>query len=560
MEIYNTIFKAGEMDYKFLLLVYRPEHSEGGNFMRKAAMLLMISLIAGTMSGCSGGAKQNGTAESTKTETIVSQEQGEDTGQKELDVLRIGVADLPKHMDPMRDVGNTGIRIHYNIFETLLLADQKDSFNQKPMIAESWERLDDYTVEFKLRKDIKFHNGDGMTSKDVKYSFDRLKKDLSGLELASSLMLTIKEVEIVDDYTVRLLTDIVDPILEDRVASSWGSWILPADYLEEVGDEAFALKPVGTGPYKVVSYSPQKIELERFEDYWGEKPAAKRIEYIVYPETAARITALVTGELDIIAQLPPDQVATVEADNNLRVISKNIANMHALRFNTQYGPLKDKRLRQALALAIDRQLLADTLWGGKAIVPKGHQYVEYGDMYFDDYPVAEYNLEKAKKLVAESDYNGEPINYELRNGYYTFGNEAAEAIVDMWKAIGVNAQVKFVEKQEMEQISNWSNSMRFPDPAGGLWLLWGEGSTPSKVHWVDMPQEFVDRGRELSSITDENRRKELAREMMEIWDDEAPGALLYYPFESWGIRKGLDWEPYSSQTMDFRADNFKVTE
>ena len=531
--------------------------------MRKAAMVLVASLIAGTLSACSGGGKQPETT-SAKTEVTAKEETGKEaeqpTGQTELEVLKIGVADLPKHMDPMRDVGNTGIRIHYNIFETLLLADQKDSFQQKPMIAEEWKRLDDYTVEFKLRKGVKFHNGDEVTAKDVKYSFDRLKKELPGLELASSLMLTIKDVEIVDDYTVKIITNTVDPILEDRVASSWGSWILPMDYLEEVGDEEFALKPVGTGPYKVVSYSPQKIELERFEDYWGEKPAAKRIESIVYPETAARITALITGEVDIIAQLPPDQIETVESQDGLRVISKNIANMHVLRFNTGYGPLKDKKVRQALSLAIDRQLLADTLWGGKAVVPKGHQYVEFGDMYFDDYPEAEYNLEKAKQLIAESDYNGEVINYELRNGYYTFGNEAAEAIVDMWKAIGVNAQVQFVEKQENKQISNWSNSMRFPDPAGGLWLLWGEGSSPSKEHWLDMPKEFLDKGREMSSITDNARRKELARELMEIWDEEAPGALLYYPFESWGVRDGLEWEPYSSQTMDFRANNFKVVE
>lgn len=528
--------------------------------MRKTALLLAISLLMGTLSACSGGKETGDIGSSAKTEEAVSQGEVGEKAENELEVLKIGVADLPKHMDPMRDVGNTGIRIHYNIFETLILADQKNGYEQKPMLAEEWNRIDDYTVEFKLRHGVKFHNGDEMTAKDIKYSFDRLKKDIQGIELASSLMSTIKDVEVIDDYTVRLITDSVDPILEDRVASSWGSWILPADYLEEVGDEGFASKPVGTGPYKVVSYSPEKVVLERFDDYWGEKPAAKQIEYIVYPETSARITALVTGEVDIITQLPPDQIETVKSQTGLKVISKNIANMHALRFNTTFGPLKDKRVRQALSLAIDRQLLADTLWGGQAIVPNGHQYPEFGDMYFADYPKEEYDLEKAKQLIAESDYNGELINYELRNGYYTFGNEAAEAIVDMWKEIGVNAQVKFVEKQTNTEISNWSNSMRFPDPVGGLWLLWGEGSSPSVENWTDMPQEFIDTGRRLASITDVEERKILARKLMDLWKEEAPGALLYYPFESWGVREGLEWEPYSSQTMDFRADNFKVVE
>lgn len=528
--------------------------------MKKVAMLLAVTLLVGSLSGCASGEKQTEATENTEA-AVTSQEVSEEAADsQEIEVLRIGVADLPKHMDPMRDVGNVGIRIHYNIFETLILADQKDNYEQNPMLAEEWTRVDDYTVEFKLRQGVKFHNGDEMTAKDIKYSFDRLKEGIQGTELAASLMSTIKEVEIIDDYTVRLITDAVDPILEDRIASSWGSWILPADYLEEVGDEAFALQPIGTGPYKVVSYSPEKIVLERFEDYWGEKPAAKRIEYILYSETSARITALITGEVDIITQLPADQIETVESQKGLNVISTNITNMHVLRFNTEYGPLKDKKVRQALSLAINRQLLADTLWSGQAIVPNGHQYPEYGDMYFGDYPTEEYDLEKAKQLIAESDYNNEEIYYELRNGYYTFGNEAAEAIVDMWKEIGVNAQVKYVDKQTNTQVSNWSNSMRFPDPAGGLWLLWGEGSSPQLESWTDAPEEFNEIGRELTSITDERRRKELARELMDIWEEEAPGALLYYPFESWGIRDGLEWEPYASQTMDFRADNFRVAE
>lgn len=531
--------------------------------MRKLALFLAIALMAGSMGACSKSEVKETNPSSAALEGESGKESGTAENQnqtQELEILKIGVADLPKHMDPMRDVGNVGIRIHYNIFETLLQADQKTDFSPKQMLAEEWKRVDDYSVEFKLKKGVKFHNGDEMTAKDIKYSFDRLKKGLQGMELAASLMNGIKDVEVVDDYTVKLTTETVDPILEDRIASSWGAWVLPADYLEEVGDEEFAVHPVGTGPYMVESYSPQKVVLERFEDYWGEKPAAKRIEYIVYPETSARITALVTGEVDIITQLPPDQLASVETQKGLNVISKNISNMHVLVFNTQYGPLKDKKVRQALSLAIDRQLLADTLWAGKAVVPRGHQFTEYGDMYLDDYPLAEYNLEKAKQLIAESSYNGETIEYELRSGYYTFGNEAAEAIVDMWKQIGVNAKVVFTEKVEYKQASNWSNTMRFPDPVGGLWLLWGPGSTASKKHWVDMSDEFIAKGEELASITDMEKRKTLEREMMEIWDEEAPGAVLYYPFESWGVRDGIEWEPYSSQTMDFRAENFKVTE
>jgi ABC-type dipeptide transport system, periplasmic component len=512
--------------------------------MKKAVGILLVILLSTLFFGCAGMPDSNN-----------AQSPG---GAKELEVLKIGVAALPQNMDPILNVGNTGIRIHFNVFETLLLADQKQNFALKPMLASSWKRIDDYTVEFTLKKGIKFHNGDELKAKDVQFSFNRLKEKLPGVELAASLLSVIKEVQVVDDYTVRIITKEVDPILEQRIASSWGSWIVPADYIAKVGNEAFAAKPVGTGPFKVVSYSPEKIVLERFDDYWGEKPHVKRIEYILYPETSARMTALVTGEVDIITQLPPDQIPVIEKEKNLAVKSLNISNMHVLIYNTQSGPLKDKNFRHALNLAIDRQLLCDTLWHGKAIVPRGHQYPEYGELYFKDYPVAEYNLEKAKQLVAESAYKGEVIEYELQPGYYTFGTEAAETIVNMWKKIGVNAKVVFKDKNDYKDVANWSNTMRFPDPSGGLWLLWGPGTTASKKTWVDMDPEFIKTGQELSSIIDPARRRELARKLMEIWDDAAPGTVLYFPFESWGIRKGLEWEPYSSQTMDFRAENFQV--
>lgn len=527
--------------------------------MKKLSLFLAV-LMCLSLAACGGAPSSSAPPASTSSPSSTQENtagSGTDT-EKELDVLRVGLAELPEQMDPMVHVGNVGIRIHFNIFETLILADQRDSYREKPMLAESWKRVDDYTVEFTLRKDVTFHNGDPLTSKDVVFSLKRLQSDIPNIELAASLMNTIKDVEAVDDYTVRVTTSVVDPILETRLASSWGAWILPADYINRVGDEAFNLEPIGTGPFKVISYSPSKVVLERYDGYWGEKPNIKRIEYIAYPETSARMTALMTGEVDLIAQLPADQIETIERQDGLKVISQNICNMHVLTYNTASDALKDKKVRQAMNLAIDRQLLADTLWGGKAVVPKGHQYPDYGDLYFDDYPTPQYDPEKAKALLAESSYNGEVVEYELKPGQYTFGSEAAEVIVGMWKEIGINAKIAFRDTKEYNNVSTWSNTMRFPDPVGGLWLLWGPGSTPFLKTWKDCPQSFVDAGNELASITDAARRKELARQMMEIWDEEAPGTVLYYPFESWGIREGFEWVPYSSQTMDFRAENFRI--
>ena len=179
----------------------------------------------------------------------------------ELDVLKIGVAALPDTMDPIIKVGNTGIRVQYNVFETLILCDQQDNSAKKPMLAESWKRIDDNTLEFTLRKGVRFHNGDELKASDVVFSMNRLKEGIANSELAASLMSTVKEAKAIDDYTVQIITDVVDPILEDRLASSWGSWIMPESYVKQVGNDGFAAKPVGTGPFKVVSFSPQSLSL-----------------------------------------------------------------------------------------------------------------------------------------------------------------------------------------------------------------------------------------------------------------------------------------------------------
>ena len=310
------------------------------------------------------------------------------------------------------------------------------------------------------------------------------------------------------------------------------------------------------------SFSPERVVMKRSENYWGEQPYVNTLEYVNYPEASSRITALMTGEVDIITQLPLDQMSVVENAAGVSAVSLPITNMHVVEFYFDgvdpSNPLNDKKLRQALSLAVDRQLLSDAFWGSQAVVPHGHQYPEFGDLYFADYPEEEYNIEKAKQLLAESSYNGQEITYELRNGYYTFGNEVAEAVTDMWRSLGVNCRVIFKDSEDDETlVRNWSNSMRFSDPAGGLWLLWGN---LEESRWGNKPQAFLDAGKVLTSSLDPEARKTAARELMDIFREEVPAILLYYPVECWGVRDGLNWHPYASQTLNFRADAFWGTE
>ena len=479
----------------------------------------------------------------------------------EIDLIRIGVIAMPTNGDPTVSVGNANTRVNYNVHDTLIYYDYKDNGTLKPMIAESWERIDGRTVEFRLRRDVLFHNGDRLTSADVKFSFDRLKQNISGTTLAASCMETIERVDIIDDYTCRVVTSVIDPLLESRLAAGhWGSVILPKDYIERVGQDEFRLNPVGTGPYKWVSRTPNQIVLERFDDYYGEKAPVRRAEFYVYAEVAPRITALATGELDIIGEVPIDQIATVENMGGVRVEKFLIQNYHVLSYNTNHPVMSDRRLRQALNLGINRELLVQTLWHGDAVVPRGHQYVEFGDLYFPDYPMPQYNPQRARQLLAESSYNGELITYRVTS--YTFAREAAEAIVDMWRQIGVNAQVVNVQStNEDVLVVTWSNSMRFTDPAGGLWLLWGPpeaGSSFGTMGRWQMTPEYIRTGQEMLPTMDRTRRAQLARRLMEIADEEVPFSLLYQPIDAFGISNRINWTPTNFHAINLRAGNISL--
>jgi peptide/nickel transport system substrate-binding protein len=505
--------------------------------MKRAAIVLLLALAAALPLAAEGG---------TEKGAKVKQ-------------LRVAVATVPSTMDSPRAASNTTGRISFNVFDALIFADPADGFRLKPMLAESWKRLDDRTLELALRRGVKFHSGDDFTSEDVKFSLERSLDPKNGFALARSALATIDRIETPDPYTVRIVTKQPDPLLEFRISSNiWGAEILSKRYTSSMSMDDFGFKAVGTGPYKLVELSPAQVVLERFDGFWGPKPDADRIVFRYIPEPAAMITAIVNNEVDIVTQIPPDQVDVLKNNKGLEVKHVLINNIHVVYYNTSYGPLKDKRIRQAMNLAIDRQLLVDTLWSGRNEVPRGHQYAAYGDLYIKDYPKPEYNPEKAKRLIQEAGYKGEVITYETQPAYYTNGQAAAEAVVDMWNKVGLNAKVKISDKPSSEQVRNWSNTMRFPDPLGGLWLLWGAESSRQKGNdktWFDAPARFNELGRQMEKTMDPVARGKMNLEMMKIWDDEAPGTVYYYPYETYGIRQGITWTPYSTLALGFRAGN-----
>lgn len=535
--------------------------------MMAAAMALTACGSSGESSGITGSqttASQttDSQAETTQTETSQASQDGQSA---ELDVLRVGLAALPTDLDPDKSIGIASIKLFYNMFDTLLFTDKEGEICGQ--LAESWEWQDDTTLNVTLREGVTFQNGEPCTSEDVKFTFDRI---LSGYGDGTIAVLyeTLDSVEIVDDLTVSFKLKEPDAAFEQRLGSIWGASIVPKDYVEEVGDEAFQTAPIGTGPYMMTEYSPEKYVLERYDGFWGEAPAVKRIEFIAYPEASARMTALITGELDIINDVPGDAVETIQNTEGLNVVGTPIKNIHIYTFNTkdENSIMSNQQFRQAITMAIDRQQLVDTLWTDYAKVPNGHQFESYGDLYIEDYEGVQYDPETARQLVEESGYDGEEvISIEMADGYYTNGNQAGEAIVSMLADVGIKAEVVFTDVFSFQaDIRAWSSASRFDNPLGALWLLFGPGSGPANEEtgsWTPT-EEFVQAGQTLIESQDLEEQREAARTLLEVFDTYCPGTYLYQAEDLYGIRDGLEWDMTycENQIMPFRAGDLTVTE
>ena len=226
-----------------------------------------------------------------------------------------------------------------------------------PSLAESWqESKDGKTYEFKLRPGLKFHNGDPVTTEDVKFSFERYKG--AG---AKVLQEHVAEVEIVDPLVVRfhLKEPWPDFMTFYGTTASAAGIIVPKNYLAQVGDDGFRKHPIGAGPYKFVSHKPGlEVELEAFPAYWRRVPNVKTLIMKSVPEATTRAVMVKTGEADISLVLDGPEAEEIQRDPRLQVVSSKHASIFWVEFTEQWdakSPWHDKRLRLAANLALDRK-------------------------------------------------------------------------------------------------------------------------------------------------------------------------------------------------------------
>lgn len=458
---------------------------------------------------------------------------------------------------------NFAARVAYSIYDTLVwrnyLSKSDGSGSElEPGLATSWEQVSPTEWDFAIRQGVKFHDGTTMTTEDVAFSINNTYGDGTEPFAASG---TIASAVAIDGNTVRVTTKNPDPALLSRMATVMGQ-VYPQAYYEKVGPEEFGRTPIGTGPYQWAGrIAGESLKLTSFDDYWGSTPPLNSITFLEVPEVSSRIAGLLTGEYDIVTSLPPDQTRPIDNDAGTEIRAVAVENVHMITFR-QYKedrPQADKRIRKAMALSLNRALLADKLWAGLTVAGT-YDFAGYGEYAMPERGALPFDPEGAKALLADAGYNGEEIVIRVVGGYYTNMTRAMEAGLEMWKEVGLNVKLDIIENwgqmgQEGDAYAA-SDNMWMTDPGGGMWFSWGrEGGHRLKDWGGTPPAEFAALGTAIEQGSDFDTRQQAYSDLLDLWDDLVPAILLYRPVEAYGVRKDLDWKPYTFFYMDFRAGN-----
>lgn len=398
---------------------------------RKPFFILMILVLSIALYGCGGGREG---ANDEKAPVSDTSSKTPTTDGK----IVVGISQDLDSLDPHKAVAAGTKEVLFNLFEGLVKPDQNG--NLEPAVAESYDISEDGKVyTFRLRQNVKFHNGALVTVDDVIYS---IKRSAGLLETADPAVIVepalknISEVNQVDETTVEVVLKEGDTELLGYLTSA----IIPKDYKE------LDTVPVGTGPFKFVSYTPlENLVVEKNEDYYiAGKPYLDQVTFRIVPNPDSAVLDLLAGSLDIFPYLTETQAAQLSQQFN--IVEGHMNLVQALFLNNAAKPFNDVKVRQALNYAIDRQGILNMVAGGKGTIIGSNMFSGFSK-YFNETTVGTYtyDVQKAKALLAEAGYpNGLTFTIKVPSNY-KFHVDTSQVIVEQLKQAGITAKIEQIE-------------------------------------------------------------------------------------------------------------------
>jgi peptide/nickel transport system substrate-binding protein len=497
------------------------------------------------------------------------------------DTLIVALAAAPTSLDPADHRSRQSETVIRNMFDGLVTRDTRSGVHME--LAESVQRLDEQTLEVILRQDVLFHDGTPMTADDVVFTFERIinENQIEYPEPHTSprkgLIAPLESIEKTGDYSVVMnFSGPWPPAMQMLVHQQ----IVPKHYLEEVGTEGFIEHPIGTGPFKFVSAEGMdQIVMERFDDYYGGAPdlapvgpaCVKTVVFRVVPEASSRVAALLAREVDIIQSAPAEMIDTLAQTPGIQVLTAPSTQPKWMEMNVSMPPFDDVLVRQAMNYAVDKQLIIDAIYNGRAVPLPGplSPYNNFANEDLEPYP---YDPDQALALLEEAgwtdsdgdgtlDKGGQPLAFTIDT--IEDWRPLAEAVADQFRAIGVDAGVRFWEYSVVKPMllageraaymDDWGDSAF--DPVGHFEAKWHgqvEGEPYGRGNFSTYTNERVNELiKEGETTGDPTRRHEIYDEAQEIVYEEAPAVFLILPEEAEAALDDIqNWEPASDSRIN----------
>ena len=453
-------------------------------------------------------------------------------------------------MDPIGHNDYPSSRACHSVYDTLIFMNPDGTV--RPGLAEKWEFLSDKDYKFYLRKGVKFHNGEELKAEDVKFSLERATTP-AGANI-STYSKDLDSVEIVDDYTVILHLKVVNSPFFSSLVHSWGS-ITNKKAVEAAGD-SYGMAPVGTGPFKMKEWAKgDHYTLERFDDYWGEKPGVKTLIVRSIPEPTSRTIELETGAVDIAYPISVVEIPRIEENPDLELQSVVLPSTTYMGFNCTKAPFDDVRVRQAFWAALDTVGIERAVFRGHGQTPRS--LIPFVTKYSIDGELPEHvrDVEKAKALFAAAGVDPSTITMTIRTNERKERVDMAQIMQAQLAELGIKADILQQEwgayldvlqqKQHDVYILGWGLSVPDPDYAVAGLLETDAGSNYT-AYSDPILDKLLSLGR---TLTDGDARAKVYEVMQLYINEQAPMIYLHNEKVGVGVRKVVE---------GFAADPFEV--